>query len=56
MFISSFMPIADDGSGDFLFVDLRKGGSTAASANISRRKPIGAPPSGHPLKLSWRKR
>lgn len=25
MFISSFLPIADDGSGDFLFADLRKG-------------------------------
>jgi cell wall assembly regulator SMI1 len=25
MFISSFFPVADDGSGDFLFVDLRKG-------------------------------
>lgn len=25
MFIPSFLPIADDGSGDFLFVDLRKG-------------------------------
>lgn len=25
MFISSFLPVADDGSGDFLFVDLRKG-------------------------------
>jgi cell wall assembly regulator SMI1 len=25
MFIPSFLPVADDGSGDFLFVDLRKG-------------------------------
>ncbi len=25
MFIPSFVPVADDGSGDFLFVDLRKG-------------------------------
>lgn len=25
MFISSFLPVADDNSGDFLFVDLRKG-------------------------------
>ncbi|WP_320536747.1 SMI1/KNR4 family protein [Pseudarthrobacter sp. IC2-21] len=25
MFISSFLPVADDGSGDFLFIDLRKG-------------------------------
>ncbi|GAC1602341.1 MAG: hypothetical protein NVS3B6_13000 [Pseudarthrobacter sp.] len=25
MFISSFLPVADDGSVDFLFVDLRKG-------------------------------
>ncbi|MEO8283140.1 MAG: SMI1/KNR4 family protein, partial [Pseudarthrobacter sp.] len=25
MFISSFLPVAGDGSGDFLFVDLRKG-------------------------------
>lgn len=56
MFIPPFLPIAEDGSGDFLFVDLRGGRLHGCVGEYSGARPTGARQSGPRLRRSWRRR